>query len=241
LSTPLEAIVLKSFDYQDHHKIVKVISPSHGLISVFIGYASKKKSRYGALSEPLTCVNLTVKTPSDERGGLYYLIHGEITDPFYELKLEYEKIMMFYEMAEVILKGDIDPHHLPHSYRLLKGVLEAGILNDIKFRLAVVYFKFKMLTLLGVVPVFDGCVSCGGTSGIVTPSIKEGGLLCKDCYTGEEILIASGLIPLWRVMFKVDLERLMDAPVAQHEMETLETWIEVYYESYVGIRFTKRI
>ena len=241
MSTPLEAIVLKSFDYQDHHKIVKLISPSHGLISVFIGYANKKKSRYRALSEPLSCVNMTVKAPNDERGGLYYLVHGEIVDPFYELKLEYEKIMMFYEMAEVVLKGDIDLQHLPHSYRLLKSVLEEGEMDDVKFRLAIVYFKFKMLSLLGVAPVVDDCVSCGTTASIVTASIREGGLVCKECYTREEILITSELIPLWRVMFKVDLKRLLEAPVSLSEIETLETWIKVYYESYTAIKFTERI
>jgi len=241
LGTVLEAIVLKSFDYQDHHKIVKMISPSHGLFSVFIGYANKKKSRYGALSESLTCVNLTVKVPNDDRGGLYYLIHGEIIDSFYELKVDYEKVMMFYEMAEVLLKGDIDLYHLPYGYRLLKSILEMGHIDDIVFRLIVVHFKFKMLALLGVEPILDSCVSCGTTSGIVTPSIREGGLICKDCYRGEEVLISSDLTPLWRAMFKASLERLLDAPIPSHEVELLEMWVKVYYESYTGIRFLKRI
>jgi len=242
VSTQLEAIVLKSFDYQDHHKIVKMISPSHGLISVFVGYANKKKSRYRALAEPLTCVMISVKIPNDESGGLYYLVHGDITRSFYELKIDYEKIMMFYEMAEIIIRGDIDKQHLPYAYRTLRSVLEIDTtVDDLKFRFGVVAFKAKMMVAIGIRPAIDGCVSCRGISRIVTASVSEGGLVCEDCYAGDGIWVVADLIPLWRGLFKVSIERLVTLDVGESEMEVFETWMKSYYEGYSNIRFAKRL
>ena len=241
MSTQIEAIVLKSFDYQDHHKIVKMISPSHGLISVFVSYANKKKSRYRALAEPLSHVSINVKIPSDERGGLYYLVYGEILDSFYHLKVNYELVMMFYEMAEVIMKGDIDLYHLPFAYRTLKCVLEIDGENEWQFRLGVVVFKAKMMASIGVLPAIDGCVGCGATSKIVTASVSEGGLICENCYTGSGIWLATDLIPLWRGLFKLPVERLVQLDIGESEVEVLETWMKSYYEGYSNIRFAKRL
>ena len=237
----LEAIVLKSFDYQDHHKIVKLISPSHGLISVFVSYANKRKSRYLKLTEPLTCVTINVKMPSCERGGLYYLVHGEIIDSFYELKIDYEKVMMFYEMAEVIIRGDIDEYHLPYAYKILKAVLRVDAIDDMKFRFFVVVFKAKMMVAIGLLPAIDGCVGCGQVSRIVTASVSEGGLICAECYSGNGIWLQADLIPLWRALFKLSIKRLFLLDVKEFEVDVLETWMKSYYEGYSNIRFAKRL
>lgn len=241
MSTQIEAIVLKSFNYQDHHKIVKMISPSHGLISVFIGYANKKKSRYRALSEPLTCVTINVKIPTDERSGLYYLVHGDIIDSFYTLKTDYEKIMMFYELAEIIIRGDIDMYHLPYVYRTLKGVLDADAEDHTKFRFGVVVFKAKVMAALGLQPAIDGCVGCGSTSKIVTASVSEGGLVCEACYEGDGIWLETDLIPLWRALFKGSLERLLALDVDLSDVEILECWVMAYFGAYSNIKFAKRL
>jgi len=240
VSVQLEAIVLKSFDYKDHHKIVKMISPSHGLISVLMPYANKKKSRYRTLAEPLTCVTIQVKVPT-EQSGLYYLMHGDMTDAFYEVKCEVEKVMMFYEMAEVTIRADIEKYHLPFVYRTLKSVLEIAASDEIKFRWGVVIFKAKMLSAMGILPAVDGCVSCGKTTKIVTASVNEGGLICEACYAGSGIWMASELIPLWRACFKLPVDRLLTLDLAISELETLENWVLAYYESYSNIKFAKRL
>ena len=241
MSMQLEAIVLKSFDYQDHHKIVKMISPSHGLISVFMSYANKKKSRYRSIAEPLTCITINVKSPRNANDGLYYLVHGDLINSFYELKVDYEKVMMFYEMAEIIIRGDIDEYHLPYAYRTLKDVLEADASDNVKFRFYVVIFKAKMMAAVGLLPAIDGCVGCGQGRRIVTASVSEGGLVCEDCYAGDGIWVATDLIPLWRALFKIPTGRLVMLDVSVSEVEVLETWMKSYYEGYSNIKFAKRL
>ena len=241
MSTQLEAIVLKSFDYQDHHKIVKMISPSHGLISVFMGFVNKNKSRYRMLTEALTRIAISVKTPRDER-GLYYLVHGDVVDSFYDLKTDYEKVMMFYEMAEIIISGDIDEQHLPYAYRTLYSTLKIDWTTDkLQFRFGVVIFKAKMMSVIGLLPAIDSCVNCRGVKKIVTASVNEGGLICENCYEGGKVLLVADLIPLWRGLFKAPIERLVMLDFGESEVEVFETWIRAYYESYSNIRFAERL
>ncbi|MCL1990335.1 MAG: DNA repair protein RecO [Defluviitaleaceae bacterium] len=241
MSIQLEGIVLKSFDYQDHHKIVKLISPSHGLISVFVSYANQKKSKHRSLVEPCTCVTLHVKAPSHEHGGLYYLVQGDAIDSFYELKVDYEKVMMFYEMVEIMIKGDVDEIHLPYAYRLLKEILTCHATDLLTFRFLIVIFKAKMLVAVGLQPAIDGCISCKQRHDIVTASVSEGGLVCKVCYTGSGIWLTADLIPLWRGLFKGPIKRLAMLDVTTSQVELLETWMKSYYEGYSHIRFAKRL
>ena len=240
MSIVLEAIVLKSFDYQDHHKIVKMISPSHGLISVFVSYANKKKSRYRAIAEALTCVNITVRESNEGQGGLYYLVHGDIIDSYYDWKMDYQLIMMFYEMAEIIIKGDIESLHLPHVYRTLKAVLNIAATDGLKIQWGVVAFKGKMLIATGITPAFNGCVSCGGVKKIVTASVSEGGLICEDCYTGDGIWLKTDFIPLWRALFMAPMDRLLALGVTKDQVEALECWMLAYLEGYSNIKFMNR-
>jgi DNA repair protein RecO (recombination protein O) len=110
-----------------------------------------------------------------------------------------------------------------------------------KFRFGVILFKAKMMTVLGIVPMVDGCVSCGRTRKIVTASVSEGGLVCEDCYTGDGVWLATDLIPLWRALFKIPVEHLVKLDVGGADVEVLEGWIMAYYEGYSNVKFAKRL
>lgn len=241
MSTQIEAIVLKSFDYQEHHKIIKVISPSHGLISIFVGYANKRKSRYRALTEPLTLITLNAKEPTQPQNGLYFLVHGDVLDAFYELKVDYQSIMMFYEMAEIILKGDMEPQFLPFIYRTFKDVLMFPTTYLETLALGVIVFKAKSLVPLGIGPASDACLKCHSKKNIVTASVTEGGLICSACYRGGGIWLKPENIPLWRALFKVPTSKFATVEITAAQIEELEIWFKSYYETYTAIRFLKRL
>ena len=241
MSIQLEAIVLKSFDYQEHHKIVKMISPSHGLISVFINYANKKKSRMLAIAEPLTCVLINVKESNSQTGGLFFLQHGDVIDPFYEIKMEYDLIMLFYEMAQIIVRGDIEEIHLPYIYRTLKAILSAPFKNPSSLRYGVVIFKAKITASLGIAPMVDCCVGCGGIKNIITASATEGGLICQSCYKSTGIWIKPDLVNIWRALFKSPVDKLLSLEISDDQLEILEIWFKSYYEFYSNIRYKRTI
>jgi len=229
-----EGIVLKSFNYGDNHKIIRVLTNRYGLIGIFINNANKPRSRNGSLAQPLILASFTLKESSGE-GDLHFLYNGEVENSFYQLKLDYEKVAYFYQMAEIILKGDIEHEAGPYLFSLLKKILllaEEGV-SMVMLNIA---FLLKMLPLLGIRPSLDCCASCGTVQHIAAASVSQGGIICSNCYGGKErVVILAKQIPLLRAMERVKLERLRDVELEESDLEALELFLEGWYESYSGL------
>ena len=149
--------------------------------------------------------------------------------------------MCFYEMAEILFKGDISDEYWDYVYRLLKEVLQVADANG-EMKVLVLLFKVKMLFVLGIEPVINCCVKCRNGTNVVFLSVKEGGLMCSRCFSGEEeILIDAKLIPIVRAMFKIPLGRFMDVVVDKDDLANLDEFIVAYYEVYSGISLGSRI
>jgi len=235
MSQVIEAIVLKSFDYRDHHKIAKVLSPTVGLISVYMANASRTKSKVRALGEPMNVMNLNVKPPQHDVEGLYYLYAGEITQYFLTLKSDYDNIMNFYLMAEIVLKSGFEPRYAGYVYKLFKSVLDlAETGTEMKF--LVMVFKLKMLPVLGIQPVVDCCVNCGSRMSIICLSVNSGGLLCSNCLSwDEQILIDSSLVNVIRGLLKAPIDELASVEIGSEVLGVLETFTDAYYDNHSGL------
>ena len=229
-----EGIILKTFDYGDHHKIMRVLTDRYGMIGIFVTNASKPRSRYSALAQPLVLASFTLKESAGE-GDLFFLYGGEVENYFHRLKLDYEGVAYFYQMSEIILKGDMDQGAGGYLFALLKKILLLGD-DGVSMALLNIYFMLKVLPLLGIRPTLDCCTGCGTTENIMMASVSQGGLVCNSCFRpGEKILIDAPKIPLLRAMERVDPQRLRDVSVDSVQLEGLQLFLENWYESYSGI------
>jgi len=234
MAMDVEGIVLKSFNYGDNHKIIRVLTNRYGLIGIFVNNANKPRSRHGALAQPLILASFTLKESSGE-GDLHFLYSGEVENSFYQLKLDYEKVTYFYQMAEIILKGDMEPEAGPYLFALLKKILLLAE-DGVSMALLNVAFMLKVLPLLGIKPSLDSCASCGSVEHIVAASVSQGGIICTNCYGGKEnITIGPKRIPLLRAMDKVVLEKLRTVELEDSDLEALELFLEGWFESYSGL------
>ena len=57
----VEGIILKGFNYGEHHKIIKVLTEKIGVIGVFVQNANKVNTKKSALVQPLTCARFNLK------------------------------------------------------------------------------------------------------------------------------------------------------------------------------------
>ncbi|MCL1950962.1 MAG: DNA repair protein RecO [Turicibacter sp.] len=228
-----EGIILKSFNYGDHHKIIRVLTDRLGMIGIFVNNANKPRSKYGTLAQPMVLASFALKESSGE-GDLHFLYGGEVDNYFHRLKLDFENVAYFYEMAEIILRGDLEPEAGPYLFKLLKGVL---LLADdgVDMELLSTAFMLKTLPLLGIRPSMDCCSGCGGTENIMGASISQGGIVCSGCYQpGEQLLINAKGVPLFRAMERVRLEKLRDVTLASNQLDPIRQFLEGWYESYGG-------
>ena len=242
MSTSVEGIVLKSFNYGEHHKILKVITHHHGIIGVFVQNANRTNNKKSALVQPVTCAHFNLKQSNSTSGGLYYLYNGEVINHYLNVKLDYEAMIYIYLVIEIVLKGlkseeDVSYYHV---YEMLKTVLDLAE-QGVSSQLLAIVFQFKMLTILGIEPQLDCCANCHKTQQIVMLSITGGGLMCERCVNVQEpILIDASLIPLVRALARVNLAALAEVEVEQEFLTTISTFLTYYYEQYAGFHLSTK-
>ena len=236
VSTQVEGIVLKSFNYGEHHKILNVLTYHYGLIGIFAQNANRTNNKKSALVQPMTCAHFNLKEPTGTGGGLYFLYQGDVVENYLNIKLDYEAMMHVYVMLEIILKG-LKREEVVH-YRMIYPWLRDGlslIESGVSPLLVAVVFQFKMLKCLGIEPYLDGCVVCQSTQHIVMLSCEAGGLVCQRCYHPKEtILIDAPLVPLVRALVRVEMSALSEIEVEEDLLAPISDFLMQYYERYAG-------
>lgn len=234
MALDVEGIILKNFNYGEHHKIVKILTPNLGVIGIFVQNANKVNTKKSALVQPLTSARFHLKSASHANSDLFYLYSGEVEDHYLNIKLDYEKVAYFYFMIEVILKGVSSQEYSAYIYQMLKCFLDAAEEGYPPYLLSLI-FQFKMMVVLGIEPILNCCASCGATEQIVTISVREGGLVCAKCYDRTQpILIDAPLIPIVRAFYRVDIEQLPEVELEQELLEPITQFLDAYYDAYAG-------
>lgn len=234
MAIEVEGIILKSFNYGEHHKIVKVLTENQGVIGVFVQNANKVNTKKSALVQPLTCARFNLKPSTNANSDLYYLYNGDVIDYYLNLKFNYEDLTYFYFMIELILKGTSESENSVYIYRMLKNFLDAAN-NGYSAYLLSLIFQLKMMHFIGIEPVMDCCAVCQSKEHIVTLSVRQGGLVCAKCYqSNDPILIDAALIPIVRALYKVDINQLPDVELEEELLEPIEQFLDAYYDSYAG-------
>ena len=231
----IEGIILKSFNYGEKHKIIKLITPHLGVIGVFISNGNKVSSKKSAFIQPLTCAYFNLKESENRTNDLYFFNNGDVENYFLDLKLDYEKVSYAYYMAEIILKGTYETNDNNYVYNLFKRCLLLASEGHSIVLLNII-FQFKMLPILGINPIIDCCAVCQTKENIAMLSISQGGLVCKNCIKLKEpLLIDAPLIPIVRALCKVDLDNFPTIELDEEELKSIETFLEAYYETYSGL------
>lgn len=235
MAIEVEGIILKSFNYGEHHKIIKVLTENQGVIGVFVQNANKINTKKSALVQPLTCAHFNLKPSTNANSDLYYVYSGDVIDYYLNLKLDYENMNYFYFMIELILKGMSESEFSSYVYRMLKNFLEAADQGYSAYLLSLI-FQLKLMPIIGIAPIMDCCAVCQSTEHIVTLSVRQGGLVCAKCYLSQEpIIIDAPLIPIIRALYKVDIDDLPEIELEKELLLPIEQFLDAYYDSYAGL------
>lgn len=235
MAMEVEGIILKSFNYGEQHKIIKVLTENQGVIGIFVQNANKVNTKKSALVQPLTCAHFNLKPSTNANSDLYYVYSGDVMDYYLNLKLDYENMAYFYFMIELILKGMSESEYSSYVYRMLKNFLDAADHGYSAYLLSLI-FQLKMMPIIGIAPIMDCCAVCRSTENIVTLSVRQGGLVCTRCYRPQEsILIDAPLIPMVRALYKVNIDQLPDIELEEELLKPIEQFLDAYYDSYAGL------
>ncbi|MEE8574668.1 MAG: DNA repair protein RecO, partial [Thermodesulfobacteriota bacterium] len=183
-----EAVVLNAFDYGESDVIVSLCTRDFGKIKGIAKGGRRSKKRFVATLSPLARIDLHFH--HSERSDLNRLEDSKLIDGFNALKTDIERVSIGSYFLELTDEMTREGEPAPELFELLTGFLRM-IENTEKPANVARFFEIRMLSLLGFMPVLDGCVVCNKSSNGERGyfNSERGGLVCKACAVGVRNLI----------------------------------------------------
>jgi len=226
-----DAVVLKNNRFGEGDMILTLFSKKIGKLQAVNKGSKRSKSRFSPGVQLFSFGEFVLYKGKD----LYQVSQVDVKDSFYKLREDVEKLAHASYILEltnsVIIEGQT-------NNRLFNDLIKClDILSNmnIDFETLVKAYELKLLTYSGFKPKLDSCVNCGGNSmGELRFSVKEGGLLCKQCIHEDihafnisstavnvlQYLIHTDLMNISRLKIKtyilIELNRLLKPYILTH-------------------------
>jgi DNA repair protein RecO (recombination protein O) len=173
-----KGIVLRYANYRETSRILTLFSRDLGRITVSAKGCMRPKCRERAATEMFTLGEYTLS----ERAGRYYLNGASIEDPFYNLRLDIDRLAYgayFTDICRSVL-NEGDPQ--PELFDLLAAALKALCQDSAATDYVRLFFEAKAMDILGFRPEVESCAACGSPLGEkLWFSISAGGTVCGEC------------------------------------------------------------
>jgi len=140
-----KAIVLRRTNYGEADRILQIITPDHGRLSVIARSVRKEKSRLAGGIELFAICDIVMHVG---KGDIATLTGSKLNKFFAQIITDYDRLQFGYEVLKQVAKASetIDE---PDFYTLLAESLEA--LNNLKINLKIIqtWFFLRLAELLG--------------------------------------------------------------------------------------------
>ncbi|HIC95682.1 TPA: DNA repair protein RecO [Candidatus Bipolaricaulota bacterium] len=235
--TKTTGFVIKAFDYQESGRIVTLLSPRLGKISLLAKGARRPESRFGAALDLLNLIEVVFYDP--ERKGLKLLKEAAIIDHYPYLKRDYGRLEAALQAARslnLLLKEGQGAGGTSNLFQeLLQELNKKGEGTEHLSRLLRLGFKLKLIDLLGFGPELEECPSCRRElprGELLWLSPQAGGLICPACHRTHghegERKVPPPLAQSWRTILRFPLGRLSRLVLPEELIENGEDLLEEF-------------
>ncbi len=171
------ALVLREVNYKEADKILTILTPEHGRLTVSARACRRKNSRLAAGAQLLVYSEMTLYQFQNR----WALREANTLNLFWQVRGDVQKLALgsyFAELAELTSQEEVPA---PELLRLLLNSLYAldqlnKPLHQIKSA-----FELKFMSLSGFAPLLDGCAVCGAAPQDPMFHLGEGVLHCRSC------------------------------------------------------------
>lgn len=234
----LEAIVMRTKDYGETHKIVTIFSKKRGKLTAIARGANKPKSKMAAITQPFIYGDFLIYINTR---GLSTMQQGDV---MYSLRKIREDIVKtayaayIVELTEKML-DTLSPN--PYIYDQLYFTLK-WINNNEDPSIPIMMYELKLYDMGGFAPIVDRCSACGVKAGSFLFSIREGGLLCTQCcyLDRDAVSLPDTLARLLYIFSTTGLERVGSINIKEKNKQLLRQLFDAYYDRYGGYYIKSR-
>jgi DNA repair protein RecO (recombination protein O) len=174
-----DGLVIRVTDREDNDKLLTVLTPDRGQITVIAKGARSVHSKLLPLVQPFTYANFEIY---EKGSSLGWLRGGSVIEPFYGVRDDLDHLALASYLAEVgcDITGEGEPavdilRLLLNSLFALSGGIKPPWIVKGTFELRAAGFS-------GFMPDFSGCDACGcQISDPMYLDVMNGRLLCSEC------------------------------------------------------------
>ncbi len=225
--TKVEGIIISTTLYQETSLVINIFTKEYGIIGLMAKGVKSIKNPLHALTLKYTYGFFYIYYKKEK---LSLLKDVDIIDPFKNIHQDLNLLSYMAYITDLSQQVYKESHEIKIYDMLINSLKQLNQKKDPQIIAQILEVKY--LDYLGVGLYLDGCVSCGRKTNIVT--IKEGGLICKNCYQNEPIY-SLNMIKVIRIYYLLDLKKIPNLPIENDIKEEIDRFLNEYYSTYTGL------
>ncbi len=185
-----KGIVIGVANSADNDKVLTMLTPDLGKISVFCKGAKKSKNALLNVTEYLSFSEVILYRSANDN---YSLNSAEVIEVFYHLRTDIEKLNYATTISKMIYDTTQENEPADQVLSLFLNTLFVLSETDKNRDLVLSIFEMRLLALIGFLPNVARCVNCGlpmtEDKNDFYFSIKEDGVKCEICQRMDKSII----------------------------------------------------
>jgi DNA repair protein RecO (recombination protein O) len=236
----VEAIVLRSMDYQETSKILTLFTREFGSLGVIVKGARKNRNKFGASLEPLA--HITAVIYKKETRDLQLLTDADLIASFPQIQKDFEKLFLSLSILELVYIVTRHREQNELLFDLLVGTLEVIEHATKSIVLLFYYFETRLIWLLGFQPSLDECILCHRkihrliSDGVyrVIFDYSRGSFQCGLCYSvsHSDDPIDMRVMALWEQLGRLGVKEIQDITWDREMQGSLDRLITTYFQHH---------
>ena len=216
--TDTEGIVLRQIKTSYNRRVIRLFTRKYGKISAGTGQSEKNRGKSALAMRPFTYGRYELFHNRDS----YNINSAEVLRSFYRIGEDVDKYMQGAYVLEFTEKALEEEMPVPKLFDLLIEFFEVLEHRDRGIGTLVIAYQVKLLQIMGLLPRLDACLCCGEKKRAAFFSVQEGGIICEQCGSREEISADSTLISCGRFDIVNVLDFILENPLKKLEHIALQ-------------------
>jgi len=170
-------IVIREYPQKERDKLLVILTPDMGKISVWATGARAPRSALLSVSQLMAYSRLKIR----QSGGRFYLVSGEVEQLFFELRSSIEKLSLAQYFCELTDSASADGLEAESVLSLLLNSLYMLCKNTVSERAIKAAFEMRLMSYIGYKPRAEECSVCGGVDDEMFFDLEAGVIMCRKC------------------------------------------------------------
>lgn len=226
-----KGIVIGVANSADNDKVLTMLTPDLGKISVFCRGAKKSKNTLLNATEYLSFSEIIIYKSSNDN---YSINSAEVIEVFYNLRTDIEKLNYATTISKIIYDVTQENEPAPQVLQLFLNTLYVLSETDKNMDLVLSIFEIRLLAIIGFLPNVARCSNCGlpmtEDMNDFYFSIKDDGVKCEICQRLDK-----GIIHLSKTAFSAliyilscDSKKLYSFEIPEEAISELKLLTKIY-------------